>query len=95
MHPITPNTFRNGGEVDMMAYYGAGRKYMQGGFDGKKQGRLTLRQATDGYFELYVRWHGTGQEEVLYRSKDLLAAGRYSNDILKEYGLEPDKYEID
>jgi len=55
---ITPDDFINGGEVDCTAHYR--------GFAGKRA-RMSIRKAngTEGEFEVYVRYHGTGREEVL------------------------------
>lgn len=55
---ITPDDFINSGEVDCTARYrGTAGKFA----------RMTIRKVdgNDGEYEVYIRYHGTGREEIL------------------------------
>lgn len=53
---IKPDDFRNGGEIDITAHYGEGRK----------KGRLSIRQRNNRY-EVYVHWFIEKIDEVLHK----------------------------
>jgi hypothetical protein len=55
---ITSDDFMNDGEVDCTAHYKGGAG---------KRASMSIRKAngTEGEYEVYVRYYGTGREEIL------------------------------
>jgi len=70
---ITPDDFMNGGEVDCTAHYrGPAGKFAS----------MTIRKAeNDGGYEVYIRYYGTGREEIL-KHGDLNECVEVTNNLL-------------
>lgn len=69
---ITPECFENGGEVDFTAHYPSTNQW--------PRGRLSMRM--DGLeYEVYVHWHVTKKEDVLFKCGNLFKAVDYVNGL--------------